>query len=445
MLTFVMAALVQQDRLDLNAAIDSYLNNRFGQTAETTAAFARRLELETRTPDEVEAAILNGPHTLLDPGLPRGEMIGDQPLALDHSDYTTSYFIYVPKSYDPAKRNGVILVGHGGNSAMSRDYARRTAQSYLSHWTKESERHGWVVAAPLTERGWGWYGDSIIFSLLSKLTREFNIDPNRVYLTGHSMGGHLTWRSSFGYPDRWAAVSPMSGGYDFVERGLMPLLYNVSGYVTHGATEPYEIADFNRKMKGWLDEREFDWVMDERPGGHEIYDDRLPLITDFFAARTRIMYPATVYAQHQGMYQLDRPEGEREEWGRQNQWYHNRPIDRTTTFWLRLNPEPDTETAADLRKAFAEIKDRKHIAVTAENVKEITLYLHPKMVDFGEEITITINGEAHKVTPSAKMSVMLEEVRRFDDRGRIFWDSVVLPVTGSQPVEVPSRSPRMGQ
>lgn len=418
--------------------VDAYLNHRFEQTAEKTAALVKEFEKEGVSIEAVEKAIASGPQKLATPDHPKGEIVANVPMQCDHVDYKTSYYLYVPKSLPEGKPTGLIVVGHGGNGAMSQSYANRTAAAYIADWPGQAERLGYIAVAPLTERGWGWIGDSIVFSAISQLSRQYRIDPNRIYITGHSMGGHLTWRSAFGYPGAWAAVSPMSGGYDFVAQGLMPLLFNVPGYATHGATEPFEIADFNRKMKAWLDKRNYDWVIDERPGGHEVFKDRLPIIGDFFAKRRRNIYPKSVFAQHRGLYALDRAEPKRDGWSQGHTWTKGRPIDRTTFFWIRLNPEPEKDQSEDFREAFAEIKSSSEITITAKNVKEITLFLHPKMVTFGKPLTITVNGKATKHTPKPTMGVLLEEARRFDDRGRLFWDEVKIPVEGDREVPVPS-------
>ena len=95
-------------------------------------------------------------------------------------------------------------------------------------------QYGFLMVAPLTDRGWGAMGYSILFSTLSKVMRDYHVDPDRVYITGHSMGGHLTYRSGIYLGDRWGAVGPMSGGYDYVADRLVDNLINTPGYATWG-------------------------------------------------------------------------------------------------------------------------------------------------------------------------------------------------------------------
>jgi predicted peptidase len=51
-------------------------------------------------------------------------------------------------------------------------------------------------------------------AMLAEVENEFRVDPERVYLTGLSMGGFGTWSLAAAHPDRWAAIVPICGGGD---------------------------------------------------------------------------------------------------------------------------------------------------------------------------------------------------------------------------------------
>lgn len=42
---------------------------------------------------------------------------------------------------------------------------------------------------------------------------NYQIDPNRIYMTGHSQGGFVSWRYAVEYPDKVAAIAPLAGGF----------------------------------------------------------------------------------------------------------------------------------------------------------------------------------------------------------------------------------------
>ncbi len=73
---------------------------------------------------------------------------------------------------------------------------------------------GYIVC-PTNRRpyGYNWenWGRLDALEVLNIAKKEFDIDPARVYLTGHSMGGHGTWHLGINYPDLFGAIGPSAG------------------------------------------------------------------------------------------------------------------------------------------------------------------------------------------------------------------------------------------
>jgi uncharacterized iron-regulated protein len=90
--------------------------------------------------------------------------------------------------------------------------ARGQARAYAAKdWTH-------VVAA--TNRrpyGFDWedWGRMDALEVLADARVRYEVDPRRVYLTGHSMGGHGTWQVGVHYPDHFAAIAPSAGWISF--------------------------------------------------------------------------------------------------------------------------------------------------------------------------------------------------------------------------------------
>jgi pimeloyl-ACP methyl ester carboxylesterase len=77
---------------------------------------------------------------------------------------------------------------------------------------------GAVVAA--TNRrpfGFSWedWGRLDALEVLELVRQKYGFDEGRVYLTGHSMGGHGTWFMGATYPDKFAAIGPSAGWITF--------------------------------------------------------------------------------------------------------------------------------------------------------------------------------------------------------------------------------------
>lgn len=79
------------------------------------------------------------------------------------------------------------------------------------------------VVAPTNRRefGFDWedWGRIDAMEVLADAEKHYGTDPERTYLTGHSMGGHGTWYLGATYPDKWAAISPMAGWRSFFSYG----------------------------------------------------------------------------------------------------------------------------------------------------------------------------------------------------------------------------------
>lgn len=59
-----------------------------------------------------------------------------------------------------------------------------------------------------------WWNDRVdaLIALLDEVEARYNVDPDRIYVTGLSMGGYGTWALLSAQPDRFAAAIPICGG-----------------------------------------------------------------------------------------------------------------------------------------------------------------------------------------------------------------------------------------
>lgn len=82
------------------------------------------------------------------------------------------------------------------------------------------------IACPTNRRAFGFdwqdWGRLDAYEVLEAALRESGAPQDRVYLTGHSMGGHGSWHLAVNDPDRWAAVAPSAGWASFDSYGGRP-------------------------------------------------------------------------------------------------------------------------------------------------------------------------------------------------------------------------------
>ena len=83
----------------------------------------------------------------------------------------------------------------------------------------------WIVT-PTNRRPYGFdwqdWGRLDAYEVLARALELSGASESRVYLTGHSMGGHGAWHLAANDPDRWAAVAPSAGWASFDTYGGRP-------------------------------------------------------------------------------------------------------------------------------------------------------------------------------------------------------------------------------
>jgi predicted peptidase len=88
-------------------------------------------------------------------------------------------------------------------------------------------------------------------SLLDEIELKYNVDKNRIYLTGLSMGGIATWSLAIENPERFAAIIPISArGYS----QDVCVLKNVPVWAFHGAKDDIIPLKDGEKMVNTLKE-----------------------------------------------------------------------------------------------------------------------------------------------------------------------------------------------
>jgi poly(3-hydroxybutyrate) depolymerase len=196
------------------------------------------------------------------------------------ADKEMPYRLYVPKNYDPKVATPLIVAlhGYGGN------------QNYFFAIAKDvqtlCDKYGFIFVAPLGYSRTSWYGAPLsipgdiprspppsgqaaknappppptepekspaeqrheralsemdVMNVLGLVRHEYNVDPARIYLMGHSMGGFGTWFLGAKYSDIWAAIAPMSGTFANHDFHLADLK-NVPVMLAVGSTETATVS-----------------------------------------------------------------------------------------------------------------------------------------------------------------------------------------------------------
>lgn len=137
--------------------------------------------------------------------------------SLAHDGLSRSWVAYIPES--ESAHPALVVVLHGSNGDAG-DALRLTHYRF----NELAERHGFIVVYP---NGWKryWNGcrasagypsnrediDDVGFvrELVGQMEEAHGVDPSRVFITGISNGGHMTYRMGLEAPDEVAAIAPL--------------------------------------------------------------------------------------------------------------------------------------------------------------------------------------------------------------------------------------------
>jgi predicted peptidase len=174
---------------------------------------------------------------------------------------TLNYRIHVPEKTDSTGMHPLVLFLHGAGERGSDNKAQLRWGVWRFVEDSVQQEHPSIVVAPQApeEQYWGkldWRESlkmseepakpmKLTLQLLEKLKQDFNIDSDRMYITGLSMGGFGTWDTIARYPDMFAAAAPVCGGGDVTKAHL---LSDLPIWNFHGALDDVVPPELSRDM-----------------------------------------------------------------------------------------------------------------------------------------------------------------------------------------------------
>ena len=155
------------------------------------------------------------------------------------------YRIFVPASYDGSKSYPLVVALHGMGGDENSYFDSR---AYGGAFAKEAERRGYIAVCPKGRNPASMYAgpaETDVLDVIAEVRRAYRIDPGRIYLTGHSMGGFGTWSVAMSHPELFAAIAPVSGGGN---PAGMAKIAKIPELVVHGDNDKTVPVEQSRKM-----------------------------------------------------------------------------------------------------------------------------------------------------------------------------------------------------
>lgn len=161
------------------------------------------------------------------------------------------YLEFVPEHAKDQKLPAILFLH--GSGERGDDLARLENYGPRGYAKKNAKDFPFIVISPqcpLNE----WWNPLAVKDLVDEILAKYPIDPDRLYLTGLSMGGFGTWSTGAKFPEPFAAMVPICGGGDPRDLGK---LTDMPIWVVHGGadktvrpSQSYRMIEALRKKQG---------------------------------------------------------------------------------------------------------------------------------------------------------------------------------------------------
>ena len=159
-------------------------------------------------------------------GRATAKVSGDKTYTIQQGDLTRKYLVHVPPSYNANMPTPLVMAFHGGGGDM--DYMAKDKYYGL---ISKSNKEGFIVVFPngyskfksgnfATWNAGNCCGDArdkkvddvgFIRTIVTNVSGQFNIDRNRIYATGMSNGGMISYVAACELPDIFKAIAAVAG------------------------------------------------------------------------------------------------------------------------------------------------------------------------------------------------------------------------------------------
>ncbi|MHB0955734.1 MAG: carboxylesterase family protein [Pirellulaceae bacterium] len=319
------------------------------------------------------------------------------------------YLVQIPPEYDPSRRYPCIVTLHGSgtNPHDQIDWWAGPWDGEKNLRTGQATRRGYIVVAPLwappnqTKYEYSLREHAAVLGALRDACRHLSIDTDRVFLSGHSMGGDAAWDIGLAHPDLWAGILPVVATADKYVSRYWKNAKGLPMYFVAGQLDGNKIAANARDLDRYMKYAGFDAIYVEYQGrGHEHFHDEILRMFQWMELNVRN------FARKEFQVVSMRP------WDQFFWWVELEDIPERFVV-LPINwPQPKTKDA----ETEAQITQGNTIRIKTPS-EHVTIWLSPELVDF--EKKISVGRDRVDITPAN--DVLLEDVRTRGDRYHPFW------------------------
>ncbi|MEL7118405.1 MAG: hypothetical protein AAFO07_03160 [Bacteroidota bacterium] len=352
-------------------------------------------------------------------------------LPLD-TNYTATYYVYVPKNYNPKKPSKLMVYYKGGWNNRKELPAFYPKEIVIDNPTFQYlDDENIIQIFPVLEGKlamYGYYGYQHLRLMVKNVKMNFNINDNEVYLAGFSDGGKSVFYAAGLVPSSFAAFYPINA----------PIIYNpyypnfsARSILAHiaendGIFDNRNVVSHAKVAKLWKP----DWKNIILKGKEHFYfpyqEEVLPRIFKHISKTERNPFPRKIIYHSPGNYKeftgLDWLQCKTKEKGLPASFHYEDSISV-------YNSEGNLKKrlyGQELPQIEASYKANT-FKINASLIEEITIYISPQMVDLNRPIKVEVNGKElfNQTLDYDKDFIYKDFINRFD-KAQLWVNSIVL-------------------
>ena len=329
--------------------------------------------------------------------------------------------VALPPDYDPHRRYPAIVTLHGAGFTPEQQIDWWAGPRNKRGWRGgQASRNGYIVIAPewalehQTQYQYSAREHAVVLDCLRGAFQRFSVDTDRVFLSGHSMGGDAAWDIGTAHPDLWAGVIPIAARGDkyctfYWENAAIVPLYFVTGELDSSRMAANSLHWDRYLRKGYNTT-----VVEYQGRGHENFSDEILRMFDWMGRLQRNFAPKKFTAVTM------RP------WDNFFWWIELRALPPRGMIAPDEWPPPRGTLAT---RTEATVFPTNSIQVQT-GAAQVTLWLSPDVLDLGRRVNIAING--NRISPglavlAGDVRTILEDARTRGDRQHPYWSKIDSP------------------
>ena len=173
------------------------------------------------------------------------------------------YQLHSPTDLKDVKKYPLVLTLHGGGGSGNDNIKQSGGGLKVLKWLKENNVESFIFTPQCPEGVGGWSGvnsirkthydalpepsvaGALVHKVIMDLIKKGNVDTDRIYIHGGSMGGDGTWDYIQRWPDLFAAAVPIMGPNDLK---TAPRIAHMPIWVHHGELDTVAPVANSRNM-----------------------------------------------------------------------------------------------------------------------------------------------------------------------------------------------------